>query len=464
MVKIIKRSGLLIPKDRFEYISIKESLERTTRTYDKSAFILNKFYDESEKFLLIPRYFPLDNYMVNYEIEDHSHEGQPIQIQHFIEPRSETQRKAMKYLRTNQNGILQLMPGVGKTVISIYIIAERKKKSFVLVHRDSLAEQWKNRFLEHTNLKEEQIARLKSSSFEDDLKKPIIISTVQTFLSLLNRQRKEFLLSLNDANVGVFIGDEVHTSVGAPTFSQCSIHIPAKYTYGLSATPYRYDGNGDIIEYHLGPIFEDDDIEGTMTPRVTVLLLDYEIDTPRRYTYIHWGGSFQRSRYLNMMYKSKPFMLALRSILSRLKDERDLICMIERIKLIDQIYDWLKHDSKAKFCGSEGLDTLNSKVTFATPGKCRDGIDAPHKDCVIMTSPISNIHQLVGRVTRGKEGKQTPIVVDMVDYGSKDISNTFSSRLAYYKKKEWEIQFVLFVNGNVRQIDENMAHEIIRGT
>jgi len=290
----------------------------------------------------------------------------------------------MDYMLQNENGILQLAPGVGKTVISIYMIAERKKKSIILVHRDSLADQWKERLLQFTNLKEDNISRLASATFEKDLRKPVTITTVQTFISLLKRRRKDFLISLRKANIGIFIADEVHTSVGAPTFSECSIHIPARYTYGLSATPYRYDGNGDIINFHLGEVFEDDDLTGTMDARVTAILLDYQIDTPYRWRYIHWDGDFQRSRYLNMIRKSKPFMESIRRLLGRLKKDRQIICILERINLIDELFDWLKSNSKSRFYKSEKLDALNAQITFATPGKCRDGIDRPAKRIVLL--------------------------------------------------------------------------------
>lgn len=464
MADLIKRSGILIPKKYYNtesYVEIKEHLQRRTRTYDKSAFIINKFYIESDKFMLIPRYFPIEEFMSNFKIHNQQHKGEEIDITHNIVPRSKTQEEAIKYMLENDSGILQLMPGVGKTVISIYTIAERKRKSIILVHRDSLAEQWIQRFNQFTDIRD-NIKRLKSSTFEDDLKAPVIVSTVQTMLSLLKNKRRDFLTLLNDANIGIFIADEVHTSVGAPTFSECSMHIPAKCTYGLSATPYRYDGNGDIIEYHLGPIFESDDTKGTMIPSVTVLLLDYQIDTPQRTKYIRWGGEFQRARYLNMMYKSKPFILALQGLLSRLKNERNLICIAERIKLIDKLYDWIQVDSKSKFCGSESLEALNSKITFATPGKCRDGVDAPQKDCVIMTSPISNIEQLTGRVIRDKQDKQKPIIIDMVDYGCTIIAKTLFSRLSFYRKKKWPVQYLLFVNNKIRSISEEMAMEILQ--
>jgi len=466
MIDLIRRSGILIPR-KYEnqefYVQIKEFLGRRSKAYTTGTFVYNIFYIESEKFLLVPRYFPIKQYIHSFNMKNVMNYGDDIEISHNIKPRSETQEKAIQYMLNHENGILQLSPGVGKTVISIYMIAERKKKTLILVHRDSLADQWRERLIQFTNLKDEDISRITSPTFKKDLEKPVIISTTQTFLSLLKRNRKRFLIELDKSNIGIFIADEVHTSIGAPTFSECSIQMPSRYTYGLSATPYRYDGNGDIIEFHLGNIFSDDDVEGTMDAKVTVLLLDYQIDTPRRTKYIWWGGEFQRARYLNLMKKSKPFREAMRGLLSKLKDERDLICMAERIKLIDELYKETNSNSKSKFCGNAKLEALEYKVTFTTPGKCRDGIDAPHKDCVIMTSPISNIEQLTGRIVRGKEGKKNPIIIDMVDFGCRDIRGSFWRRKKFYEKRNWPVNYLILANNKLRTLDEEEALKIIEG-
>jgi len=467
MLELIQRSGLLIPKEhqyKEFYIKIKEFLERRTMAYDRSNYTINRFYIESEKYLLIPRYFPIQQYSFAYSIKTHQHDGAPIEIEHNITPRSTAQEKAIKYMLNHENGIIQLAPGVGKTVISIYVIAERKVKTLILVHRDPLALQWRNRIESFSNLNADSIGRLTSANFKEELKKPVIISMNQTIISLLKRKREEFLYALHDANIGCFIADEVHTTVGAPTFSECSIHIPAKYTYGLSATPYRYDGNGDIIEFHLGEIFTDKDLEGTMEANVTVLLLDYEIDTPRRYTYVHWGGSFQRARYLNLMKKSKPFLRGLRGLLTKFRVDRNVLCMIERVKLIEEMHKWMPSKSKGMFCGAgPKLEELDKQITFSTPGKGRDGIDAPWKDCLIMTSPISNIEQLAGRVLRVEEGKKKPIVIDMVDCGSENISRTFYGRQKFYDDRGWSVQYLLFKNDKINKIDRQVTMSILEG-
>ena len=189
-MEIIKRSGLLIPKQyQYEdfYIKIREFLQRRVKAYNSSIYTVNTFYIESEKFLLLPRNFPIQKFMFDYNIKDISHEGEIIDIEHNITPRSDVQKKAINHIMQNENATLQLAPGVGKTVISIYMIAERKRKSLILVHRDPLAVQWKNRIEEFTNLKGDEISRLSSATFESDLDKPIIISTVEPTTPLAAR-------------------------------------------------------------------------------------------------------------------------------------------------------------------------------------------------------------------------------------------------------------------------------------
>jgi len=462
----ILTSALIIPKkyssDPF-YEDIKRDLTRTSKTYNKSTIIKNEFFIENEDYLIIPRNYPIQRFLKEkFSVIDKRHEGLPINIEHKITPRSDAQKNAIKTLMENESAILQLAPGVGKTVISIYLIAQRKLKTFILVHRDSLVDQWKERILSFTNLTSDDVSRIRSDSFVEDLKKPISICTAQTFLSLIKRNPDEFLKAINEANIGAFFGDEVHTTVGAPTFSECSIRIPAKYTYGLSATPYRYDGNGDIIEYHLGKVFSDDDIFGTMPINVTVILANFNIDTQKSYRYIRWGGEFQRARYLNMMKKSEVFMNIAKGLIDKLTQDRDIIFVSERIKLIDELFISTKTPDKSKFYRDAKLDAMNNKITFATPGKVRDGIDAPWKDCVVMTSPISNIEQLSGRVQRVKENKKQPIMIDIVDIGCRDIARTFFNRLKFYDNKKWKVNFIL-VSDETKAVPRDVAIKFISG-
>jgi len=106
---------------------------------------------------------------------------------------------------------------------------------------------------------------------------------------------------------------------------------------------------------------------------------------------------------------------------------------------------------------------LKYNLTFTTPGKCRDGIDAPWKDAIIITSPISNIEQLTGRVIRDATDKQQPIIIDMVDYGCRRIANTASTRIKFYEQKNWDVQYILVKDGQMKEVEKEIAIQIMRG-
>lgn len=468
MIKIFRRSGLLIPReyeDQFFYKQIKNFLTRRAKRYGYSDIIINEFFLETNKYLIIPRLFPINDF-IECEIEDYSHSGEKINVNHDIELRNDLQKKVTNHLVNNDNTTLELEPGTGKTIMAIYDIVERGRKPLILVHTSDLTDQWRKEFLNHTDIDSNDILMVSSSNFYKMKDKKVLISTNQTFTSLLKRKREDFLKELDKANIGIFIGDEAHTSIGAATFSECSIHIPSKVTRALTATPYRYDGNGDIIEFHMGSIFSDESIEGTMEDvRVTMVLIDYGIDQPKRYKYLYWAGDFQRARYLNLMCKEKNcprFHKALKSLIDKFKDNRDLIVVGERTKLIDNIYSKISSESKGKFYKSNNLSELTNSIVLTTPKKMRDGIDAPWKDCLILTSPISNIKQMTGRVCRINKNKEDTIVVDMVDFGCYPISKTAHTRINFYKKKNWPIKYlVIDLYGNVIEITESKAYELI---
>lgn len=445
-MEFVLSSGILIPRE-FEredfYIDIKSHLTRVVRDYTGTQFTTLKFYQEGEKFLKIPRFFPIHNF-IDCKIKDSNKDGEDIKIEHNITLRDEVQKNAVEYLINNPNGIIQASPGSGKTVITIFMISQLKKKSLILVHRGSLIDQWKERVLSYTNLNEYDISKLNSETYKEDLKKSIILVTDQTFTSLLKRNRIEFLKELNCANIGIFIADEAHTSSGAPTFAECSLHIPCKYAYGLSATPYRNDKNTDIIKYHLGEVFTPIGKASTMKVKVTIMCYSYGIMTSKSKHYVMWGGELNRARYLNMISKSPVVEKVSLSLIKKfINDSRNILFMAERIKFLEKMYSLSPTENKSKFMGKAGNSELNSKLVFATIGKCKEGVDAQHLDCLIITSPVSNIEQLAGRITRIKENKRTPIIVDMVDIDDPAVYRSIFNRIKYYKKENWDIQYLI---------------------
>ena len=80
-----------------------------------------------------------------------------------------------------------------------------------------------------------------------------------------------------------------------------------------------------------------------------------------------------------------------------------------------------------------------------------------------MSSPISNVDQMTGRVLRIKEGKEQPKIIDLVDICIPDISRTLFNRLNFYKKKDWKIQFIFISSdGKKRLLQEDEVINILK--
>jgi hypothetical protein len=58
---------------------------------------------------------------------------------------------------------------------------------------------------------------------------------------------------------------------------------------------------------------------------------------------------------------------------------------------------------------------MEKDIVFGTFSGARDGNNRVDLDCLIMINTCSNVEQAVGRIRRELKGKETPIVLDLVD-------------------------------------------------
>lgn len=458
MVTQLRRSaGLEIPEQErsmFWVSCILSSLTRQVKRFDNpdlSDTIL--FYEVSPGIIKVPRLIELKNSDIRI-CNDYT-DGEDIEINFKSTLRNSLQEQSVEYMCEHDSGILKLKPGEGKTVISIAAICRMSKKAIIFVHKDSLVSQWKERFLQHTDIKEEDIGILESAKYQSIIKKPIVIGTVQTMCSMVKRfpsLEKDFY----DANFGIGIWDECHTTGGAPLFSKSIYYIPAKKCFGLSATPARSDHNDDIIGMHLGKVFEPEGESNTLAPKVIMIYFDHKALAYHRY-YIMFGipqqgkksfPLFDSNRYKQMLFSKKnDHYVSVIAQLIRLvyKQNRNTLVICDRIKLLDNFASRLgptvSKDDVGFFIPRSGKDrdaNLHKRIVFSTPGSSRDGTDNPDLDCLIMATPTGNLDQAIGRVCRYKEGKPRPVVIDIVDNGCPEMEKWAMRRRQTYLEKTEE--------------------------
>lgn len=140
-------------------------------------------------------------------------------------------------------GLLELHTGWGKTAAALYAIAKIGKKTLVIVHKEFLMNQWRERI--ETFLPGARIGRIQGS--EIDIEDKDVVLCMLKSLSMKDYPKGTF------SSFGFSIIDEVH-HMASETFSNALFRVVTPYMLGLSATMNRKDGTSYVFKLFLGPI------------------------------------------------------------------------------------------------------------------------------------------------------------------------------------------------------------------
>jgi superfamily II DNA or RNA helicase len=264
--------------------------------------------------------------------------------------------------------------------------------------------------------------------------------------------------------------DEAHVGIGPEMFSKCSLFVNSQRCYGLTATPKRFDGNEDLIEYHLGNVrYIEPEEDELIKPLVYVVKFPFGIYEGKTIKYLEWGKNFSYARYYNQAEKSKSYIETVCKFINKAySDGRTILVLGYRIDTLVEI--GLKCNLPKEAIGlfvpgstskqrllisdTDELDKAfkEKRIVLSTYGACRDGNNRKELDFLIMTMPTSNIEQAIGRIQRAMPGKKQPIVIDYVDTQGPKVKNYSTGtettrfllqsekRKEIYRDKEWEFK------------------------
>lgn len=242
--------------------------------------------------------------------------------------------------------------------------------------------------------------------------------------------------------------------VSADTFMSVAGMFASKWRLGLSATTDRSDGKQIVFLSHIGPIRHV--IEGVpMVPKVFRYRTNYSLPrVPRTingkrkivplphqagkiaHVVSHMAKDEERNKLISklasMAYKKGNRVVLFSDQIEHLQDlEGRLLALGVKSSDLMHYAGAMKKEAK--------VAALSKRFLLATPGKAGEGTDLVDYDCVILSTPRSDIRQLVGRVLREKEGKNTPIVIDLMDEDSSVFQGYANKRLAYYHEMGAEV-------------------------
>lgn len=382
-----------------------------------------KLIHSTEKNIFIPRYYGIEkfgdifdekifnskkiNCVFNGKLND-----KQIDIMNNILP------KIYKY----HGGIISLPCGYGKTIIALYLISILKLKTIILVHKESLKEQWIQRIKEFINIENITIGIIQQNKIENNAN--IIIGMIPSIAE--HNYDKIF----ND--IGLLIVDECH-HIASKVFSKCLYKIGADYTIGLSATPTRKDGLTRIIHWYLGPqlifINTRDKLINTI-----IYNIKYESDDnkfkvlTRKYRGKETINTVDM--ITNMTKISNRNILILNIIKKLLEDnERYIMVLSERVDhltlLKTDIDNYIKNNNlnilteyyRGSSTANERRNAENNDnihILFGSYQIASEGLDIPRLNTLIMVSPKKDVEQCIGRIQR-KKHNIIPLVIDIID-------------------------------------------------
>ena len=152
------------------------------------------------------------------------------------------QQEAVEVLAAHELGVLVAPPGAGKTVMACALIARHLVPTLVIVDREHLVEQWRERLATHLGLGKKQVGQIGAN------RKASGVVDLAMAQSLARRDD----LGEVSARYGLVVVDECH-HVPAVTFERAVRQIPVRRWVGLTATPYRRDGLQAMMAMHCGP-------------------------------------------------------------------------------------------------------------------------------------------------------------------------------------------------------------------
>lgn len=421
-----------------------EELEEALSYWDKALFryvLFNAYYDEEKRYLYIPRgysYSKLEN-QLNTGVErreDEYSEYDKIVFTLLKPPRDKKQTTALSFL-AGVNGfelyakkrrkMLQLGTGIGKTYIAIAIMWHFKLKGAIVMNKDGLIEQWRDKILEYTNITKEEIYIIRGGDSidklydmnENDKKKfnsiKVFIVSHATITAFANKSSWNKVTELYEMmRVGINIYDEAHLAY--KNILMMDFHTNTYLTMYLTATAGKSDMNQNRLYIKAFSNLPTLTIKTEQAEsKVTSFVIRYETEpTLMEQGLMKTRMGINRNYYMEYtMTKGRElFFRALKLVINTFKDQDiSIAILLLRIFAVYDVKEFLEKEFPelkgnigtyiSDIPKNERKKELDKKIILTTAGSFGTGMDLEKLFVIVNAEPGSSkivLEQNFGRL------------------------------------------------------------------
>jgi len=462
MTTKLSKDGYKIIKKEYDSKVIKEIKDELTvkpfNNFNKAQMNsdIGRFavYLESPKKLYLPRFYGMKRFGI--PTMNLMEEGDSIDLSFNGDLREEQKPIEEVYLKNAEQrggGIISIRCGGGKTVLALHIISVLKKKTVVVVHKDFLMTQWRDRILEF--LPDARIGKIQQNTVDIE-DKDIVLAMVQS-LSMKEYDEDTF----NSFGLAVF--DECH-HLGAEVFSKSMRKVASKYMLGLSATPKRKDGLSKVFEWFMGDIVYLQKKKNEDYAEVQLIECKFS-DEKYNKVEVNFRKEPCMPKMINNICEYYPRTELIVSLVRKyFEEKRSILILSDRRDHLNQLAEMInKFTPTGFYVGGMKPDELREsqekEIILATFSMASEGMDIPKLNTVFLASPKSDVEQSVGRVFRQKacDRKFHPLIIDIQDNFS-SFQKQGEKRITFYHKSN----FTLFKDGEeIKKRKRKKKEEIV---
>jgi superfamily II DNA or RNA helicase len=375
---------------------------------------------------------------VALDVEDKRESGEALRVS-FRGELTRLQRQAARALLAHEIGVFVAPPGVGKTVVGTYLVAERACSTLILVHRRPLLDQWRAQLSLFLGVEPKAIGQIGGGKHSANGR--LDVAMIQ---SLVRAGKVADLV----AGYGQVIVDECH-HVPAVSFERVLAEVKARYAVGLTATPQRRDGQHPITEMQLGPLrfavdAKSDAARRPFEHRLVVRETTFRSPASTR------APSVQELYAALAVNKSRNELI-LNDVIASLEEGRCPILLTERkdhlAYLAERLQKFARHivvlhgsmTARGRNAAKEQLAAIpldEERLVLATGRYVGEGFDDARLDTLFLALPVSwkgTLVQYTGRLHRIHAGKTEVRIYDYVDRQVPMLVRMFERRLRGYR-------------------------------